>query len=289
MEIITLENVHKSYGKIKAVQGLNLRMEEGEIYGFIGPNGAGKSTTIRLLLNFLQCDTGSISVMGFNPRTDDVKIKQLCGYVSAESFMYSDMKVDDLFAFTASYYHIDPAKRLKQLDDILKLDFDKKFGQLSFGNRKKVAIACAMLHSPKLLILDEPSNGLDPVIRANLYDLFKEEQKNGVSIFFSSHVLHEVQKFCTRIGLIKEGVLIRESTAGEFTNIGYRQVRIETDEPYDFSNMEGIADYKMENSSIQFMYSGKPDELIKLLNQVHLKSIYIEEPELENVFMHYFK
>ena len=289
MEIIRLENVSKSYGNIKAVENLSLSVEEGEIYGFIGPNGAGKSTTIRLLLNFLQCDKGDISVYGYSPKTDDVKIKQVCGYVSAETFMYSDMRVGELFRFTASYYQVDATERLKKLVDILDIDVHKRFEQLSFGNRKKVSIACAMLHSPKLLILDEPSNGLDPVIRTNLYNLLKEESKNGVTIFFSSHVLTEVQKFCTRIGLIKEGTLVKETLASEFTNIGYRQVHIDSDQEIDFSKLEGVAGFGKDGQHIQFMYSGNPNDLIRLLNGINIKSIHIEEPDLENVFMHYFK
>lgn len=289
METIKLENVSKSYGKIKAVENLSLSVREGEIYGFIGPNGAGKSTTIRLLLNFLQIDSGEISVLGFSPKTDDVKIKQQTGYVSSDTFMYSDMRVSELFRFTESFYKINATKRIKKLVEILDIDTHKKFEQLSFGNRKKVSIACALLHTPKVLILDEPSNGLDPVIRTNLYDLLKEEQKNGVTIFFSSHVLHEVQKFCTRIGLIKEGKLIKETVASEFTNIGYRQVRIESNESIDFTGLKGVAGLEQQGPVIQFMYSGNPNELIKLLSKINVSSVHIEEPELENVFMHYFK
>lgn len=289
MEAITVENVSKSYGKILALNNLNLSVKEGEIYGFIGPNGAGKSTTIRLMLNFLQTDKGNISVLGYSPKTGDVKIKQFTGYVSSDTFMYSDMKVSELFRFTESYYGINAGTRIKKLSEILEIDTKKKFEQLSFGNRKKVAVACALLHSPKVLILDEPSNGLDPVIRASLYELLKEEQKNGVTIFFSSHVLHEVYRFCSRIGLIREGVLIKETEASEFTNIGYRQVKIDTDDTVDFSGLRGIAGLEKQGTITQFMFSGNQNELIEILGKITLNSVHIEEPELETVFMHYFK
>lgn len=289
MKTITISNVSKSYGKIKAIDQLDLTVMEGEIYGFIGPNGAGKSTTIRMLLNFIGSDSGEISVLGFNPKTDDVKIKRLTGYVSSDTFMYNDMKVKDLFKFSESFHKIDASARIKMLVDILDIDVGKKFEQLSFGNRKKVSIACALLHSPKLVILDEPSNGLDPVIRINLYELLKDEQKKGTTIFFSSHVLSEVQKFCTKIGLIKDGKLIRETKAEDFTDVGYRQVRIESDEDIDFSGLKGTAGIERIGNTIQFMYSGNPNELIKLIGHSVIKSIHIEEPELESVFMHYFK
>jgi ABC-2 type transport system ATP-binding protein len=289
METVRLTGVSKSYGRIKAVDNLNLTVNDGEIYGFIGPNGAGKSTTIRMLLSFLRPDSGEISVLGLNPSTEEVKIKRMTGYVSSDTFMYSDMKVGELFRFSESFHKIKVPDRIKKLVDILDIDTSKKFEQLSFGNRKKVSIACALLHSPKLIVLDEPSNGLDPVIRINLYELLKEEQKNGSTIFFSSHVLSEVQKFCTRIGLIKDGQLIRETNAEDFTDVGYRQVRIESGESIDFSTLEGIAGIEKNGKSTQFMYSGNPNQLICLLSKYTIESIHIEEPELESVFMHYFK
>lgn len=289
METIILENVSKSYGNIKAVEDLSLKVNEGEIYGFIGPNGAGKSTTIRLLLNFIKADSGDIKVLGLSPLSHEVEIKKQTGYVSADTFMYSDMKVKELFRFTESFHRIAAEKKIKLLTESLEIDSGKRFEQLSFGNRKKVAIACALLHSPKLIILDEPSNGLDPVIRNNMYELLKEEQRNGATIFFSSHVLSEVQHFCTRIGLLKEGRLIRETRAEEFTNVGYLQVRIECNEEIDFSSMHGVAAMEKKGTVYQFIYSGNPNALIGKLSTVNISSLHISEPELENVFMHYFE
>ena len=289
MEAIRLTGVSKSYGKIKAIDELSFSIQEGEIYGFIGPNGAGKSTTIRMLLNFLSPDKGEISVLGLSPSKNEVKVKSLTGYVSSDTFMYSDMKVGNLFRFSESFHSRTNIARKKKLVETLDIDLDKRFEQLSFGNRKKVSIACALLHSPRLVILDEPSNGLDPVIRNNLYNLLKEEQKDGVTIFYSSHVLSEVQKFCTRIGLIKEGRLIRETSVSEFTNVGYLQVRIETDNASILSDLKGVADYRVSDKSVSFIYSGDPNDLIRILNNIRIKSVHIEEPEIENVFLHYFQ
>lgn len=289
MEPIILENVSKSYGKIKAVENLSLKVNEGEIYGFIGPNGAGKSTTIRMLLNFIRADKGSIKVLGYSPLTHEVEIKKQTGYVSADTFIYSDMRVKELFCFTKSFHKINADKKIKMLCDALEIDLHKKFEQLSFGNRKKVAIACVLLYSPKLIILDEPSNGLDPVIRSNMYELLKEEQKNGATIFFSSHVLSEVQHFCTRIGLLKEGKLIKETSAAEFTNVGYLQVRIESNDEINFSSLPGIAGLERKDKVYHFIYSGSPNDLIKKLSTINIDSLHVSEPELENVFMHYFE
>src|SRR5450432_257020 len=285
---IQLIDVTKFYGANKALDNLSLRVNHGEIYGFIGPNGAGKSTAIRLLLNFIKMQSGSISVLGLSPQKDDIAIKKQTGYVSAETFMYTDMRVHELFRFTESFHGISAPGKIKKLTEALEIDVHKKFEELSFGNRKKVAIACAMLHSPKLIILDEPSNGLDPVIRTNLYNLLKEEQQQGATIFCSSHVLTEVQKVCTRIGLIKNGRMIKETTAAEFTNIGYRKVTLETASDLNIAALNGVADIQQENQTYRFMYSGIADDLIKLLSTVSISSIHIEEPELERVFMHYF-
>jgi ABC-2 type transport system ATP-binding protein len=288
MSVILINKVSRSYGSTLAIDGLDLQVTEGDIYGFIGPNGAGKSTTIRMLLNFIRPDAGEISMLGLHPQKDEVQIKKMCGYVSAETFMYPDMKVNELFHFTESFHGIRVPERIEKLCGVLDIDRHKRFRELSFGNRKKISIACALLHSPKLLIMDEPTNGLDPVIRNNLYELLREEQKQGVTIFYSSHVLGEVRRFCTRIGLIKEGKLIKESSAEEFIQTGYLHVRIESDALPEFNDMPGVAGLEREGTHLQFMFSGDTNLLMQKLAGCKLRSVYIEEPDLENVFMHYF-
>lgn len=285
---IELQEVTKLYGATKALDRLSLTVNAGEIYGFIGPNGAGKSTTIRLLLNFIQAQGGKISVLGLDPSKDDVAIKRQTGYVSAEAFLYPDMRVQDLFHFTERFHKISAQEKIKRLVSALEIDVRKRFEELSFGNRKKVAIACALLHSPSLIILDEPSNGLDPLIRNNLYELLVEERQRGATIFFSSHVLAEVQKVCTRIGLIKNGRLIKETGTAEFTSLGYAKVSMETTSEVNLAALQGVAGLRQEGHFYHFIYSGNADDLIRLLSQFSIASIRIEEPDLESVFMHYF-
>jgi len=289
MNIIQLENVSKSYGNNKALDNLSLQIREGEIYGFIGPNGAGKSTTIRLILNFLKSDSGNITVFGLDPKSGEIEIKRQTGYVSSETFMYPDMKVKEIFKFTSAYYKVDSTEKTKKLIQALDIDIHKRFEELSFGNRKKVSIACAMLHSPKLIILDEPSNGLDPVIRTNLYSLLKEEQSRGTTIFFSSHVLGEVRKVSTRIGLLKEGKLIKEVSAEEFTKTGYCKVIIESPDISLIETLVGVAAIEQHGNHHSFIYSGKADALLQKLSGMKIDSVLIEEPDPETVFMHYFQ
>lgn len=285
---IAFGKVTKYYGASRALDALSLNVLPGEIYGFIGPNGAGKSTTIRLMLGFLHSQEGTVKVLGMDPSKDDVAIKRKTGYVSSEAFLYPDMKVRDLFRFVEGFHGISVPDRVRQLVDTLDIDPQKQFAALSFGNRKKVAIACALLHSPQLIILDEPSNGLDPVIRGRLYELLQAEQRAGATIFFSSHVLAEVQRVCSRIGLIKQGRLIRESAASAFTNVGYRKVRVETSAEFAWDRLPGVAGIDRQGATTQFMYSGHCDELIRALASISIDSIQIEEPDLEAVFMHYF-
>ncbi|MFM2375506.1 MAG: hypothetical protein RLZZ165_603 [Bacteroidota bacterium] len=285
---IEMSGVTKSYRRNPALDALSLKVQEGEIYGFIGPNGAGKSTAIRLMLNFIRAQAGTISVLGLDPRTEDVAIKRMTGYVAGEAFLYADMRVGDLLQFTQHFHRISVPARVKLLVDTLEIDVHKRFEMLSFGNRKKVAIACALLHSPRLLILDEPSNGLDPVIRGNLYDLLRAEQRRGATIFFSSHVLAEVRAVCTRIGLIKQGRLIKETDTASFTHIGYSKVSLKTSEGVSLEALAGVSGLQRDGDTCRFMYAGKPDPLIRLLSQVSVSELQIEEPDLETVFKHYF-
>lgn len=285
---IRFDAVTRDYGRQRALDRLDLAVPAGEIYGFIGPNGAGKSTTIRLLLGHIRAHSGTVRVLGLDPARDDLAIKRQAGYVASEAFLYPDMRVSELLDFTAHFHGVRVPARRTELVDTLEIDLHKRFEELSFGNRKKVAIACALLHSPRLIILDEPSNGLDPVIRARLYALLQAERQAGATIFFSSHVLGEVQRVCTRIGLIKEGRLLREAAAAEFADIGYRRVSLRTEAEPDLARLPGVADHHVEGGVHRFLYSGPADDLIRLLAGIPVQAIHIEEPDLEQVFMHYF-
>ena len=286
MNVISTEKLTKHYGKNRGVIGLYLTVDEGEIYGFIGPNGAGKSTTIKLLLDFIRPTSGRCSILGLNCASDSAQIKQDIGYIPAGVNYYDGMKVADLLAYSAKFYPGDHRPHLKKLCDALDLDPSRRISELSTGNKKKVAIAQAMLHKPKLLIMDEPTSGLDPLVQHEFYGLLKEAKADGTTIFFSSHVLGEVQRVCDRVGIIREGKLIRTQTMKELTATQYKRVKAGIDGEF---SLPGAEDIKRHNGTVEFLYKGSADALLSALAALHVGNILIEDPPLEDIFMAYYQ
>lgn len=212
MNIIETKKLTKYYGKSLGIIDVDMSVAEGEIYGFIGPNGAGKSTTIRTLLGLIYPTGGSATIFGKDIIKYGPEIKEEVGYLPSEVFYYDDMKVIDLLKYSGSFYKRDRGlieRRIKELAGIMNLDLNKKIDDLSYGNKKKVGIVQGLLHEPKLIILDEPTGGLDPLMQQKFFDLLREENEKGVTILFSSHILSEVQKLCDRVAIIKEGRIIK--------------------------------------------------------------------------------
>jgi ABC-2 type transport system ATP-binding protein len=290
MKIVDIKNLTKTYKKNRGIKNLTFFIEEGEIFGFIGPNGAGKSTTIRTLLNFIYPTSGSATIFGKDIIKHSKEIRQDVGYLPSEVHYYDDMKVIDLLKYSASFYKKFNPKRMKELAERLDLDLHKKIEDLSFGNRKKVGIVQALLHEPKLLILDEPTGGLDPLMQNTFFELLAEERRKGTTIFFSSHILSEVQKMCDRVAIIKEGELVKVETIENLTkkNLKYITITFERAEPIDLK-LEGIVKKEVKGNEITLLYSGDIKALLNKLNALPIKDLLIEEPTLEEVFMHYYE
>ena len=291
MKIVDINNLSKFYNKkSRGIIDLSLSIEEGEIFGFIGPNGAGKSTTIRTLLNFIFPTSGSATIFGMDIVKKSKDIRQNVGYIPSEVFYYDDMKVSDLLTYSAKFHKKENSKRMNELAGKLDLDVNKKIEDLSFGNRKKVSIVQALLHEPKLLVLDEPTSGLDPLIQNVFFELLKEEREKGTSVFFSSHVLSEVQKLCDRVGIIKDGKLIKVESIENLTKSRFKNVFLTLDKINDFEfGIDGIVKKEVTESGIKLLYNGDMKLLINKLNDMEFKDILIEEPSLEEVFMHYYE
>ena len=292
-QAIVLNQLTKHYGKHRGINNLSFSVNQGEFFGFIGPNGAGKSTTIRTLMGLIRPTGGSASIFGLDCHSKASVIAKDVGYLPSENSSYENMKVRELLQYTADLYGMDCKTKMKELADRLNLDLSRKIADLSLGNKKKVGIVSAIMTSPKLIIMDEPTSGLDPLIQQAFYDILKEENSRGATVFFSSHVLSEVQKLCDRVAILKEGQLIGIQSIKELRESGYKKVSLSAKEaiPRDFFNLSGIANYAetADKTSVSFMYNGNITAIIDKIHLLSLDDVLLEEPSLEEIFMHYYE
>lgn len=293
--IISTKDLTKYYGTSRGIEAINLEIEEGEIFGFIGPNGAGKSTTIRTLLGLLKPTSGSATIFGKDVVRNGPAIREDTGYLPSEVFYYDNMRVIDLLRYSASFYKGKSRKaiedRMYTLAKLLDLDLKKRIDDLSYGNKKKVGIIQGLQHSPKLIILDEPTGGLDPLMQQTFFELLREENKRGATILFSSHILSEVQKLCNRVAIIKEGKIVKVERMDDLRRNSYAKIRLELGAPINKSwlNLPGISNLQVSAHRVSFLFRGDINTVTKLVVGMKLVSIWIEEPELEEIFMHYYK
>lgn len=290
MYIIETENLTKSYGKNRGITEVNLKIKEGEIFGFVGPNGAGKSTTIRTLLNFIFPTGGSGKILGFDIVNESKKIKEHIGYVPSEVRFYDDVKVKDIVKYSTSFYKNVDENEVEELYKLLEVDVNKKMSELSLGNKKKVAIIQALIHKPKLLILDEPTNGLDPLIQKRLFELLEKAREDGSTIFFSSHNLSEVENICDRVAVIKAGKIIDTVAMDKLGKKLALKVSVESKELNEklIKNIGGKEIIK-DNGKYEFKYENSVDELIKTLSKYKIDKLIISEQKLEDTFMKYYE
>lgn len=295
MNAIETNKLTKYYGSARGIEGVDLTVKSGEIFGFIGPNGAGKSTTIRTLLGLIHPTSGSATIFGQDITKYGAAIKQEIGYLPSEVFYYDDMRVIDLLRYSGSFYKKDPAviaARIKQLADYLDLDLKKKIDDLSYGNKKKVGIVQGLLHEPKLIILDEPTGGLDPLMQQRFFDLLRAENEKGTTILFSSHILSEVQKLCDRVAIIKDGQIIRTEKISSLIENSHKRFKLETVTKLDqkqFADLKGISDLVISEHSTSFLYRGRINQITKIIAELDLTNLLVEEPDLEEIFLHYYQ
>lgn len=286
--MIKIKNLTKIYGSnIRGVFDLSLEVKEGEIFGFIGPNGAGKSTTVRTLLNLIFPTRGSAQIKGMDCVKDSNKIKRMVGYIPSEIHFYGEMSVKKFLDYSFGFHQKIDHDYIKDLIKTLDLDTSKKIGSLSLGNKKKLAIIQALGHRPKLLILDEPTSGLDPLMQHTFFEILIQEKKRGTTIFFSSHILSEVQKVCDRVGIIKDGRLVRIESVKNIISNQSKKIKIKTRK--EITKTEEMLDFKMINNQYTFLYKDDLNHLIKLLSSYDIEDLIIEEPSLEEIFMDYYE
>lgn len=287
MQTIKTTALTKYYGKSRGIIDINLTIEEGDFFGFIGPNGAGKSTTIRTLLGLLSPTSGKAEIFGKDVQQHKEDILADIGYMPSEANFYDNMKVQEVIRLSANLRRKDCHDEADKLCERLELDRNKKIRELSLGNRKKVSIVCALQHQPRVCILDEPTSGLDPLMQHEFHEILRERNDAGTTIFLSSHVLSEVQRYCKHAAIIREGKLIvtdciENLGAAEAKHVTIRGASHDPDLPH-------MKNVKRDGDSISFLYSGNPTTLLKALSELDLTDINISEPNLEEIFMHYYE
>lgn len=290
--VIQTTDLTKTYGSDRGIEKINLSVREGEIFGFIGPNGAGKSTTIRVLLNLLFPTGGSAEIMGLDIVKDSKKIREHTGYVPAEANPYPNMVTDEFLRYCSSFFQAsDSEMRMNELMDLFEVERKRRISDLSSGNRKKLSIIQSLLHRPALLIVDEPTTGLDPLMQARFFNVLKEENRRGMTVFFSSHTLSDVQMLCGRVAIIREGSIINIEEIETLRKKQLRKVHIEFNDLPDnrITQLQGVENSVIiSEKAMEFMYSGNINVLISALMGINIADMTIEEPTLEEIFMHYY-
>jgi ABC-2 type transport system ATP-binding protein len=290
---IEISDLSKFYGKARGIEHVNLEIGEGEIFGFIGPNGAGKSTTIRILMNMIFPTSGSARIMGMDVIRETKKIKSQIGYIPSDANAYFSMDVHEFLSYCIRFYKVyNGEQRIADLSGLFELDLKRKIADLSMGNRKKVSIVQSLLHSPRLLILDEPTTGLDPLMQSIFFELLRSENRKGMTIFFSSHILGEVQMLCKRVAIIKEGKIIQVEDIETLRKKQLKKVYIEfgdkmKKESFSIPGIENVV--TGAGNILSFMYSGNINDLVRMLSENKIINLMIEEPSLDEIFMHYYK
>ena len=287
MEAIKTVDLTKYYGKARGITNLNLSVREGNFFGFIGPNGAGKSTTIRTLLGLIRPTSGEAYIFGKNVTVKPELIRREVGYLPSEAAFYSGMRVSEILKLSADLRGKDCGAEAKRLCERLELDTTRKVNELSFGNRKKAAIVCALQSEPSLLILDEPTSGLDPLMQREFFDILRERNKNGATVFLSSHVLSEVQHNCARAAIVREGTVIACDSVDNLAKANAKRVTYRG--TAELSGLEGVRDIQKTDGGASFLFSGETEELLKRLSEGKILDLTISEPDLEEIFIHYYR
>ena len=287
--MIDTQDLTKFYGRTRGIEGLSLHVDSGEFFGFIGPNGAGKSTTIRTLLGLLRPTRGTATVFGLDSVIDGIAIRRRLGYVPAEPGFYNRMTGDSILRLSSRIHGVSTL-RGHEIANQLDLDLTRNADELSTGNRKKLAIVLALQHHPELLVLDEPTAGLDPLIQGVFFELLRRENEQGSTILFSSHVLDDVQRMCRRVAIVRNGKAVEVAEIEELRQRHLKQVRAIFDKPVGRQQilLDGLSNVELKGEEIRFSFTGSLRSLLVALSEQPLVDLTIESPTLDEVFLHYY-
>ncbi len=292
LPVIETEGLTKYYGRSRGIIDVSLQVERGEIFGFLGPNGAGKTTTIRLLLDLIRPTRGQIRVLGLDPRRDGVAVRRRVGYLPGELALYSDLTGQQVLEYAAHLRNGVPRKEIARLADRLEADLSRPIRTLSHGNRQKIGLIMALMHRPELLILDEPTTGLDPLMQQVLYELLEEVRRDGRTVFFSSHILPEVERLCDRVGILREGRLVAVETVSGLKGVAVRRMDLVFEGPVDpepFRAIPGVREVAASGATLHIAIQGSLDPVVKAAAQHTVLNIVTYEPNLEEVFLAFYR
>ena len=287
MNTIQTEKLTKFYGRSRGIEQLDLCVPKGDFFGFIGPNGAGKSTLIRTLLGLIQPTSGSAKVFEMDVTKHTKEILARTGYLPGEANFYSGMTVKQQLNLCAKLRGADCANESARLCDRLALDPDRKIDQLSLGNRKKVGIVTALQHSPELIVMDEPTSGLDPLMQKEFYTILKEKNDQGATVFLSSHVLSEVQRYCKHAAVIRQGRLLICDSVHNLAHTGIKRVTLRG--AGELPTLASIQNVQTKEDAVQFFFEGENAELIALLSSLSFSDFSVTDPDLDEIFLHYYQ
>jgi ABC-2 type transport system ATP-binding protein len=292
--IIEAQGLSKKYGNKVGIASVTLQVEEGDVFGFLGPNGSGKTTTIRILMSLLRADAGTARIAGLDCWEQSIAIKKMTGYVPGEPSLDPNLTGGQILEYFANLRGGVDKTHLNQLIKRLELDTTRKFRQYSTGNKRKVVLIQAFMHRPRLLILDEPTNGLDPLNQQEFAHMVKEAREGGATVFLSSHILSEVEQLCTKVGIIREGKLVRIGDVAEVKDIKRYEITITFAEAVPaeaFTKLDGVSriDRVGDGHALRIAMQGAPDALIKAAAGYPVLSITSHEPSLEDIFLRYYE
>ncbi|GIE78436.1 ABC transporter [Actinoplanes philippinensis] len=290
-DVIVLDQLTKTYGRRRGLAGLTLRVHAGEVLGFLGPNGAGKSTTIRLLLDLIRPTSGTLRVLGLDPRADAVALHRRVGYLAGDFIVDGRQTVASCLRFLAALRGGIPARRITALTERLDLDTTARITGLSKGNRQKLGIVQAFMHRPELLILDEPTSGLDPLVQQTFLDLVTEARADGRTVFMSSHIMAEVEAVADRVAIIRDGALAALDTVAGLRHQAVRDIELTFTTPVtaaDFAGLPGVTDLRVTATTLRCRLTGSPDALLRAATRHTVTSLTATEPALEDLFHAYY-
>jgi len=288
---IKTEQLTKSYGKNRGIRDVDLEVEEGEVFGFLGPNGAGKTTTIRTLLGFMRPTGGRAEVFGLDTQRESVEVRARVGNLPGEFALENRTTGEDLLKFFARLRGVGSLGYARELAERFGADLHRPMRRLSRGNKQKIGLIQAMFHRPPLLILDEPTGGLDPLVQEEFLDVVEETKAEGRTVFFSSHVLSEVERVSDRVGIIRSGELVAVEPTHTLVDKAFRHVTLTFDGPVDarpFDALPGVEGLKVDGARLSFTLHSEPDAMVRLAAQHRLVGMEYERPSLEETFLTYY-